>query len=66
MNYKDIYKSVVERVYNDHDQDIENTLIYIYKNQEELYRNNPDFREAKRALSSDERRTIIWYIITPF
>lgn len=66
MNYKEIYQNLIEDKFDQHHCDIEETIAYIAKNAVDIDEQNPDFKQARRHLSSGEKNDIIWKIITPF
>lgn len=66
MNYKQIYKELIEYIFNQQNDDIESTIAYIAKNEYKIDEWKPDFKQARRHLTANERNEIIWDIITPF
>ncbi|HCD08218.1 MAG TPA: hypothetical protein DEQ50_08190 [Lactobacillus sp.] len=66
MNYKETYAEFVEEMFEQHHHDIEETIAYIAKNIATIDEWKPDFKQARRHLTSGEKNDIIWKIITPF
>lgn len=52
MNYKKIYSNFIESIFEEHNKDIEATISYINTNQAKIYEWKPEFKEAKRHLTS--------------
>lgn len=63
MDYKMIYFNAVSSIYHDHGNDMEATIAYMSKNFERLCRTRPDFKEAKKVLTADERNDVIEMVI---
>lgn len=66
MNYKKIYKDTYEKIYEDQHEDIEATIFYIQRHGAHLNDTNKPFMDARNKLTTDEKREIIFDLITPF